>query len=279
MRPRVVVTVDVERDYPNALEGSYLGVTEGLPELLDVLGELEIQGDFFLSKEIVDRFGQMTRGLGARGHFVGNHGAQHGYLCETDLENQLRDIRESTQALSEVSSRPVMFRAPQFGADGNTVLALEDLGYRVDSSVLPGRFVKRGVFGKTLDFTNAPRKVYHPSESDIAKEGYSSIVEIPLTENPFKRGTPIGMGYLNSEGHEATVDAFKSHRGRYVTFLIHPWECVDLRKSHPSLPKYLARECSSDKSSLRRLLEDLKGLGDFTNLMDIADEYVGGGSK
>ncbi|MEE9506982.1 MAG: polysaccharide deacetylase family protein [Thermoplasmata archaeon] len=279
MRLRVVVTVDVERDYPNALEDRYLGITEGLPTLLDVFDEFEIRGDFFVSKDIADLFGQMIKNLGARGHFVGNHGAQHGYLCEMGFENQLRDIRESTQALSEVLSRPVMFRAPQFGADGKTVLALEDLGYRVDSSVLPGRSVKRGVFGKTLDFTNAPREVYHPSESDIAKEGHSSIVEIPLTENPFKRGTPIGMGYLNSEGHETVMDACKAHRGRYVTFLIHPWECIDILEPYPSLPKYLGRECSSDTSSLRRLLEELKGLGDFTNLMDIADEYIGGGSK
>lgn len=279
MRPRVVVTVDVERDYPNALEDCYLGITEGLPSLLDVFDEFEIRGDFFVSKDIADLFGQIIKDLGARGHSVGNHGAQHGYLCEMGLENQLRDIRESTQALSGALSRPVMFRAPQFGADGNTVLALEDLGYRVDSSVLPGRSVKKGVFGKTLDFTNAPRKIYHPSESDIAKEGHSSIVEIPLTENPFRRGTPIGMGYLNSEGHEATMDAFKAHRGRYVTFLIHPWECIDILESYPGLPKYLGRECSSDTSSLRRLLEELKCLGDFTNLMDIADEYIGGGSK
>jgi len=274
-----VVTVDVERDYPNALDDCYLGIVEGLPTLLDVFDEFEILGDFFVSKDISDLHGQTIKDLGARGHSVGNHGAQHGYLCEMDLENQLRDIRESTQALSEVSSRPAMFRAPQFGADGNTVLALEDLGYRVDSSVLPGRSVKKGVFGKTLDFTNAPREVYHPSESDIAKEGHSSIVEIPLTENPFKRGTPIGMGYLNSEGHEATINAFKAHWGRYVTFLIHPWECIDILESYPSLPKYLGRECSSVMSNLRRLLEDLEDLGEFTNLMDIADEHVGGGPR
>jgi hypothetical protein len=277
MQTRVIVTVDVERDYPNVLHGSYLGVSEGLPRLLDLMRDLEISGDFFLSAEIVEEFPDISKSLRAVGHFVGNHGVQHGYLCEMDLQSQLRDIRESTEVLSEGSSRPVTFRAPQFGADGNTVLALEELGYRVDSSVLPGRVVKRGLFGKTLDFTNAPRGAYQPSRSDVAKMGGSSIIEIPLTENPSRKGAPIGMGYLNSEGHEAVMDAFRTHRGSYSTFLIHPWECVDLRESFPSLPKHLGTECSSDLTGLERLLRDIKEGGAFTDLLQIAEEYAGGG--
>lgn len=279
MRPKVVVTVDVERDYPNALDDCYLGIAEGLPRILNLMSDFEIQGDFFMSREVVKRFRHIAGSLEAAGHFVGNHGAQHGYLCGMDLQSQLKDLCESTETLSEASSRPVMFRAPQFGADGNTILALEELGYRIDSSVLPGRVVKSGIFGKTLDFASAPREVYHPSRSDIAKVGSSPIVEIPLTENPSKNGTPIGMGYLNSEGHGAIMDAYRTHGGSYFTFLIHPWECVDLHGSYPSLPKYLGRECSSDLTGLERLFRNIKDIGDFTNLMSITDEYVGGGPR
>ncbi len=280
MRPRIVVTVDVERDYPNGLRGSYLGITEGLPRLLDVLAEFDIKGDFFVSQDIVQSYGDTIRGLEAKGHILGNHGSQHEYLCKMDLEAQLQDISESTEALSLVSSsRPVVFRAPQFGANGNTILALEELGYQMDSSVLPGRLVRKPLLGKVLDFTNAPRGVYRPSRSDITTEGESSIVEVPLAENPLRRGTPIGMGYLNSAGDKAAMDACKAHRGSYVTFLIHPWECVDIAESFPHLPKHLAKECSSDMSSLERLLGGLSAIGEFVNLFQIADECEGVDSK
>jgi hypothetical protein len=87
------------------------------------------------------------------------------------------------------------------------------------------------------------------------------------------------MGFLNAEGHEAVMDAFRTCSGSYATFLIHPWECVDLRSSYPDLPKHLGRECSNDLRGLKPLLEDIMADGSFTNLMRIADEYVGGGTR
>ncbi|MFQ5910023.1 MAG: polysaccharide deacetylase family protein [Thermoplasmata archaeon] len=276
MKPRIVVTIDLERDFPNGLHGSFLGITEGLPNLLGVLEELDVLSDFFVSLEVAERFGSTIRDLKARGHYLGNHGSQHGYLCTKDAKAQHEDISESTEVMTELlSSRPVFFRAPQFGADGNTILALEDLGYQVDSSVLPGRLVRQRFLGKVLDFTDAPLGVYHPSHEDITKEGQSPIVEIPLTENVLRRGTPLGMGFVNSEGAEAAIAASRAHKGEYVTFLIHPWECIDIVESFPHLPKYLVNECSSDMSDFRRMLKGLLDLGDFTNLVHLANEHRG----
>lgn len=276
MKPRIVVTVDLERDFPNGLHGSFLGITEGLPNLLRVLEDLDVLADFFVSLEVAERFGNAIRDLKTKGHHLGNHGSEHDYLCKKDARAQYEDISESTEALTELlSSRPVFFRAPQFGADGNTILALEDLAYQVDSSVLPGRLVRQRFFYKVLDFTDAPVGVYHPSHEDIAKEGQSPIVEIPLTENALRRGTPLGMGFVNSEGAEAAIAASRANKGEYLTFLIHPWECIDIVESFPHLPKYLANECSSNMSDFRRMLEELLGLGESTNLVHLANEYKG----
>ncbi len=276
MKPRIVVTVDLERDFPNGLHGSFLGITEGLPNLLGVLEELDVLADFFVSLDVAERFGNTIRGLKAKGHYLGSHGSQHGYLCKNDARAQYEDISESTEALTELlSSRPVFFRAPQFGADGNTILALEDLGYQVDSSVLPGRLVRQRFFRKVLDFTDAPLGMYNPSHEDIAKEGQSPIIEIPLTENALRWGTPLGMGFVNSEGAEAAIAASRANKGEYLTFLIHPWECVDIVESFPHLPRHLANECSSDMSDFRRMLEELLDLGESTNLVHLANEYKG----
>lgn len=270
----------MERDYPNALENSYLGISEGLPKLLEALEDLSIVADFFVSREIVQRFPLTVGDLEASGHNVGNHGTQHDYLCTLDYSSQLRDIEESSRALGEVlTSPPSTFRAPQFGADGNTIMVLEKLEYKIDSSVLPGRLVKKRPFGRILDFTRAPRRVYSPSRQDVSVEDGSSIVEVPLTENPEREGTPIGMGFLNSAGVSATLKVCKLNRGDYVTFLIHPWECVDLLQSHPDLPGYLANECSSDLSSLRELLERLSSFGQFVTIPKIVDADGGVGSR
>jgi peptidoglycan/xylan/chitin deacetylase (PgdA/CDA1 family) len=276
MKPKIVITVDVERDYPNGLHGSYLGITHGLPRLLEVFEEFGLGADFFVSREIVESFRGMVKDLATKGHSLGSHGTGHDYLCRMDYEAQLVDISKSTKALREVlSSRPIMFRAPQFGADGNTILALENLGYRLDSSVLPGRLVRKRLFGNILDFTDAPREAYRPSTGDITSRGGSSIIEVPLVENPFRKGTPIGMGYLNSAGYKTTIEACRAHNGSYITFLIHPWECVDILGSYPHLPRHLVSECSSDMSNLRSMLQELSVVGEFTGLINMADEFGG----
>jgi len=71
---------------------------------------------------------------------------------------------------------PVSYRAGRFGLSPSQLPVLEDLGYKVDSSVTP--LVSWAEQGGP-DFRDAPTQPYHPSYLDVRREGNARLLEVP----------------------------------------------------------------------------------------------------
>jgi peptidoglycan/xylan/chitin deacetylase (PgdA/CDA1 family) len=168
-------------------------------------------------------------------------------------------LKRATAIFREVLGfTPKSFRAPNFSANYETIRSLEQLGYNIDSSVLPGRIMKQHQLFTLYDFRSAPRHPYHPSYDNIAKVGNSKLLEFPLTENPFLKGAPLGIGFLNMSGPEATLNAIEHiQEGDYLTFLIHPYELVELEKYYPCFKRHF-QYCYDNFESLEYLIRKLK---------------------
>jgi len=255
---RVLVTADLEQDYGVASR-TYRGVEEGLPKLLALFERHGIVADFFVTADLCDAFPDRLKEVIRRGHTVGCHGESHGvaYYSAMPFAWQLESIRRATAAIDAcVGVRPVGFRAPNFSANGGTIAALDRLGYEYDSSVLPGRIVRKN--GRTvLDFLAAPRDPYHPSRDNAAWSGDSRIWEFPVTENPLALGGPIGLGFVNAFGVDRTFEGLGPSVGTPSIFLIHPWEMIE---PPPKGPAWMRTGCTPDTTKLdaflRRLSED-----------------------
>ena len=253
--PIIWVSVDVEPDISEYFAKSHRGLLEALPQLLNLFHELKIPVDFFVLGQVARDNPTIIKKIVSHGHEVGSHGYTHRLLCSRPLQFQRITIRRAIRFVSDLTERPVrMFRAPNFGADGNTIRVLEELGIPFDSSVLPGRSLRKRRLLRAYDHRGAPREPYSPSTRDIDIRGSSSVIELPLTENPFQLGTPLGLGYLNSHSVEDTLRAVGRSVSKYVSFLIHPWEAVDLVGSRRDLPSWLSRACGSDLEPLRMFL-------------------------
>jgi peptidoglycan/xylan/chitin deacetylase (PgdA/CDA1 family) len=91
------------------------------------------------------------------------------------VETLTRAIEENFQI------RPVSFRAGRWGADGETIKILAELGYKVDVSVTPlVDYTEEG----GMDFFDAPFIPYFPSFNDItvpSQESCNEVLEIPVT--------------------------------------------------------------------------------------------------
>ena len=60
------------------------------------------------------------------------------YLCNLPRETQFQKLQWLTQRIADQLGRsPTSYRAGRYGFDSTTAVILEELGYRVDSSVLP----------------------------------------------------------------------------------------------------------------------------------------------
>jgi len=163
-----------------------------------------------------------------------------------------------------------MFRAPGFSANERTLDILEELGYRLDSSVLPGGLIRMFKGRLTIrSFERVPRAPYHPSKKDLTVAGGRAILEVPVTENPDFPGAPLGLGYLQTFGVDLTRRAVEKVRGPYLTFLIHSWEATDLGARFPFLPEHVKRECSGDLEPLRSILGGLKDRWPLDSLVSL----------
>lgn len=270
-----VVTIDVEPDYPPHLGDSRLGVEKALPRLLDLLKSEAVPADVFILADICSFYPSLPREIADRGFHLGNHGLRHRLLCLEEMTTQWREIRESTRILHETSGRDITsFRAPNFSFNGKTLQCLERTGYHIDSSVLPGRRMKRGLFGSVYDFRGAPTSPYHASMADVGKPGASSVLEIPVSANPETGQSPIGGGLLNTHGAARAFEIVRGMKAEPVVIVIHPWEYVNLSEKFTNLPDWTRRGCREDFDALSDFIGRLKGEGwAFASLGQVADEY------
>ncbi|MFQ5884128.1 MAG: polysaccharide deacetylase family protein [Thermoplasmata archaeon] len=274
---KIVLSVDVERDISRYIEEGYIGVKEGIPPLLDLLSDLDIQGNFFLTGNVCDKHPVIMREISSRGHSIGCHGSEHRvqYYSSKSREWQEEDISKAGKQIQSVlGATPKAFRAPNFSVNSDTLQVLESLGYELDSSVLPGRRVKKWKLFAILDFRNAPREPYRPSREEITTPGNSNIVEVPVTENPLYPGIPIGSGFLNYFGEREFLKAVGSVKQYYVVLLLHPWELVDLEEHYPELPEWVIKACKSNFRNLRTCLEELSSTNQFVLLEDIQADFL-----
>ena len=257
--PSVCFSIDVERDYRLDGQLTARGVTEGLPPFVDLLRDQRIPFDVMVSAEIIPHLSR--RSLASVDDLItlGCHGNSHspGYLNKLSFDAQETDIRTATDLIRRTYNRaPVSFRAPNFSADGRTIRILKSLGYRADSSVLPGRRVKRWRILPMIDHRGTPESPYFTDESHFPMPGPPALLEIPVAPNRVLPGGPLGLGFLNSFGPGAFRKAMDLNTSPYIVILAHSWEMVSWGDSDPVAP-WVRTASKSDTSSLRGLVESL----------------------
>src|SRR5437867_13148515 len=150
---------------------------------------------------------------------------------------------------------------------------MERQGIHAHSTVLPNRLAKPNQPRAVFDPRASPSMPYPPGLQDHRVPGMSRLLEIPVTSNPFNPGGPIGTGFLNWRGIGQTIAALKQSRGDPVTFLIHPWECVDFSDISPPLPNWVLNISRQNSGEFRGLLEEASGLFEASSVADVAEEY------
>lgn len=110
----------------------------------------------------------------------------HPYPFEYPPEVQRAKLQTLVSAIERhFEVRPVSYKAGRWGLDGTHAALLDELGFRVDTSVCPGvnwgpsRGAPTGRGGP--DFSTAPLLPYRLSSSDVCRPGTLGVWEIPPT--------------------------------------------------------------------------------------------------
>ena len=167
---------------------------------LRIFDDIAIKSSFFFVAECAEQFPNEVRMIQEEGHEIGCHSLKHlpdELYNVMSFEEQKSKLAEQKKRLEEVTRNEIIsFRAPTFKINGNTIRALDEVGFKVDSSVCPQRL---GIISS--DVTNigwlySPRKPYHPSYNNPFVKGNASLWEIPVSSFilPFMSNLGMALG-------------------------------------------------------------------------------------
>lgn len=113
-----------------------------LPRLCDLLDEAGARATFFIIGQDLQlpACRQFCESAAKRGHRFANHSFSHpADFGRRSLAEKERELRQTDANLREVTNQEVVgFRGPGYWIDQETIEILIQLGYRYDSTVLPG---------------------------------------------------------------------------------------------------------------------------------------------
>lgn len=254
------VSIDVERDYRLDNQLTVRGIVEGLPSFLELLKSHGVPFDLMISGEVIEWLPESVVANLDADTCIGCHGLHHapGYLNRLPTQALLDELRYATARIERVlGRRPRFFRAPNFSADGRTIRELESLGYVGDSSVLPGRYVRKWKVIRLIDHRGVGESPYVADRDDFPAEGVSTILEVPVAPNRVVPGGPLGLGFLHSHGPDAVLQGLSRLEGPYAVFLAHSWEMVSWHQDDP-VAAWVPRASTANRVPMERLLAGLE---------------------
>ncbi len=198
--PRLIITIDTEEEGlwggRYRMTGNTVENIRGVPRFQSLCDELGIRPVYLVDAPVVqdDRASTVLEEIHAAGRCeIGTHvhpwcnppideqaDCRESYLCNLPVSLQRAKIEWLTEAISErFGKRPVSFRAGRYGLDIAGARILAELGYRVDSSVIP--FTDYSA-DRGPDFRNAPWQPYWVGGDDLCSAAESGkLLEVPVS--------------------------------------------------------------------------------------------------
>lgn len=238
MKKLVIITNDVEttsilnhRLDDNTAEYVF---KQGMPRLLELYEKYNVKATFFYTGHIAKLIPGVVKMILPYGHEVGSHGYSHEMSHAFDVlsfEKQKEHLRKSKEILEDISGQKVIsFRAPAARVNYNTVKALIETGFKIDSSISSQRLDMFMSFGgiKKLNWLLAPRLPYFTDTENIFKKGNSELFEIPISAFGFPYiGTFMRIYPGLNRLIRNVLHIESKFNNRPIVFLTHPNEFID----------------------------------------------------
>jgi peptidoglycan-N-acetylglucosamine deacetylase len=207
---------------------------QGMPRLLDLYDKYDVKATFFYTGKIAELVPAVVKMAHAAGHEIGSHGYSHEVNQAFDVlsfKEQKEHLYKSKSILENIIGEEIIsFRAPAARVNQDTVKALLETGFKIDSSISSQRLDMFMSFGalKKLNWLTAPRLPYFTDANNIFKKGDSALFEIPISAFGFPYiGTfmRIAPG-LNKMTRQLLHLETKFNKRPFV-FLTHPNEFIN----------------------------------------------------
>ena len=205
-RTWIALTFDVEYNKPSIIRqtGNLYSGLERISEAVEILSARGVPGTWLVAhdqdpeNQIARIFPDLIGKMAAQGE-IGCHFHFHeGRRARTDEVFQRTGIGDATAFLRAMGFDVTSFRGGNSYLDGTTLSILEEFGYTVDSSVVPG-LREVSPEGVVIDHKGrCGSEPYHPRRHDPWRAGGHGILELPLaTEILIDFRTPVMSLLIN----------------------------------------------------------------------------------
>jgi peptidoglycan/xylan/chitin deacetylase (PgdA/CDA1 family) len=245
-----------------------LVLLQGMPRLLELYKKYDVKSTFFFNGDIIRQHPQVVKMVLDDGHEIASHGWVHESNKAFDVlpfEEQVEHLSLSKKLLEEIGGKEVIsFRAPALRINKNTGIALNKLGFKIDSSVSPQRLDMFMSFGglKKLTWLFAPRLPYFTDNDKLWKKGNSNIYEIPISAFGFPYiGTTLRIFPLFTRFTRILLHLENKFNRKPIVFLTHPNEFIDEEKNSSGITRRSKNPISYFLGDVLRHKLKLKNLG------------------
>jgi len=271
MKPRICFSNDVEcfayssHSYETNLASRI--ENEGLPIILELYKRYSIRSTFFFTARFANLSPKSLEMVKRSNHEIGCHGYDHcDFYDQMSYVDQVKMLIKSKSILEDISGTEVCsFRAPALRINSDTVKALEETGFRYDSSVASQRFDGPFTSGakQKLGWLFAPRNPYHLSHDSPFRKGNSSVVEVPVSAMlwPFI-GTHMRISPVITRFVQRLLILESKRKGNVIVFLIHPAELMDFLREKTKKRGNFFSDQIRHHLKMRNLGDDACGLLD-----------------
>ena len=236
--------------------------------LLAELGERGIRATFFVVGAIAQHEPALIRAIHGAGHEVASHSWAHARASTLPPEDFRRDLRQSRDALEQVTGeRVVGYRAPTFSIGRRNAWAIDILaeeGFLYDSSIYPVRhdrygepsaprapFVARGIGREMLEFPPLTLQLCG-ANVPVGGGGYFRLFPLALTESGLRQST-------------------RTLAPPVATLYFHPWEFDPDQRPLP-LPRLSRFRTYVGITRSRKKLTALLSRHRFSRAIDVAQQ-------
>lgn len=206
----------------------------GLPRLLDLLSKHDVLSTFYFTGTFAEKIPEAVQLVMDYGHEIGCHGYSHEVNRAFDvlsLEEQISELEKAKSAIEPIAGKITSFRAPAARINKFTVKALEETGFKTDSSVASQRFDGPMTFGakNKLNWLFAPRNPYYLNYESPFIKGNSSILEIPISAYLFAfNGTNMRIAPKVNKFIGKILANETKKNGKPIVFVFHPVEVIEI---------------------------------------------------
>ncbi|MFC7155246.1 polysaccharide deacetylase [Halomarina halobia] len=260
-------------DSPADLSRGLLAGTEGIPRLLQVFEDADVDTSWFIPGHTIETFPEECAAVAEAGHEIGTHGYTHENPTDLEREQEEAILTRSMDLIEDLTgSEPVGHRASWWEFSENTPELVEEHGFLYDSSLMLRDFepvrMRKGDTWHRIRYDQDPETWMKPYE----RGEETDVVEIPISwyrdDIPpmmFIKQPNYNYGYTSprmvyEELYKPHFDYLYQRRGAGVyTLTIHP----DVHGRPQLIPL------------LEEFITYVKGHDgvEFSTLADVAEKY------